>query len=70
MAEHELPAHADGYRELARLAHRLSCLTKYTEVQHQLNLVALQYERLAECLERLAEFLPSPTPGRTGADES
>lgn len=63
MTEQDLPGHADGYREIANRVRALSSLAKYTDVQDQLSLVALQYERLAECLDRLTESLRSTTRG-------
>jgi hypothetical protein len=57
MTEHDLPKQADGYREMAWRVRALSALAKHTDVQDQLGRVALQYEKLAECLDRLTESL-------------
>lgn len=62
MTEHDLPKQADGYREMAWRVRALSSLAKYTEVQDQLGRVAMQYEKLAECLDRLTESLGAARP--------
>jgi len=49
------PAQASRYREIASSVRALIPLMQYSEVRDELGVLALEYERLALCLEALAD---------------
>jgi hypothetical protein len=55
------PAQADRYREIANSIRALIPLMQYAAVKEQLVSLALQYEKLAQCIETVSESLHMPT---------
>jgi hypothetical protein len=58
-------AQADHYREIAGSIRALIPLMQYAAVRDQLGLLALEYERLAQCVETMPEALQTPTGTRS-----
>jgi hypothetical protein len=55
------PGQAHRYREIASSVRALIPLMQQPEVRKQLRLLALEYERLAQGIEAIAEWLRTPT---------
>ena len=60
-ADSATPTHS--YREIACAIRALIPLMKYSEVRDQLCLLALQYEKLAQSLDRLVRVFAAPELG-------
>jgi len=61
------PAKAERYREIANSVRALIPSMRNPEVRDQLDVLALEYEKLAHCLEALSESLPTPSADATRA---
>jgi len=57
------PAKAERYREIANSVRALIPSMRNPEVRDQLDVLALEYEKLALCLEALSESLGPPRLG-------
>jgi hypothetical protein len=55
------PGQAHRYREIASFVRKLIPLMQQPEVREQLRLLALEYERLAQGIEAMSEWLRAPT---------
>lgn len=58
------PAKAERYREIANSVRALIPSMHDPEVRDQLDVLALEYEQLARCLEALSQSLPTPSAPR------
>jgi hypothetical protein len=56
------PAKAERYREIANSVRALIPSMRSEEVRDQLDVLALEYEQLARCLEALSQSLPPSAP--------
>ena len=52
---------ANRYRETANSIRALIPLMQYAAVRDQLTVLAVEYDRLAECIEAVSESLQTPT---------
>jgi hypothetical protein len=52
---------ADHYRETANSIRALIPLMQYAAVRDQLSVLAVEYDKLAECIETVSETLQTPT---------
>jgi hypothetical protein len=52
---------ADRYRETANSIRALIPLMQYAAVRDQLSVLAIEYDKLAECIETVSETLQIPT---------
>jgi hypothetical protein len=66
MADMDAPPQqtADRYREMAGSIRALIPSVQYSTVKDQLAVLALQYERLAQCVEAVSDALQTPTAPR------
>ncbi len=55
------PAKAERYREIANSVRALIPSMRNPEVRDQLDVLALEYEQLARCLEALSQSLRTPS---------
>jgi hypothetical protein len=62
------PGQAHRYREIASSVRALIPQMQQPEVRQQLRLLALEYERLAQGIEAMSEWLRTPTDRWSGPD--
>lgn len=62
------PGQAHRYREIAGSVRALIPQMQQPEVREQLRLLALEYERLAQGIEAMSEWLRTPTDRRPAPD--
>jgi hypothetical protein len=60
------PARAGRYQEMAIRLHALVSLMKTSEARDQLSVLAVEYERLAQCVKTVSESLQTPTAPGSG----
>ncbi len=61
------PAKAERYREIANSVRALIPSMRNPEVRDQLDVLALEYEKLAHCLEALSQSLRTPSSSADAA---
>jgi len=60
------PQGGDRYREIASSLRALLPTMKNEEVRSQLSMLAIEYDKLAQCMEAVSESLQHPPAPRSG----
>jgi hypothetical protein len=60
------PAKAERYREIANSVRALIPSMQNSDVRDQLDVLALEYDQLARCVEALSESLRTPPAPHSG----